>query len=187
MRGLVAAFFGALAIGACSPAHAAVRYEFATLVPFDASSYSPQGLVTASFSYTSTDFINLNLPDYLIIFSGLDSCTVTSSNGPASCSYVMFQRTYLIDPYIVLNEIQFSVVGNDSHTSVNTYFEDGAFSNPGTYFTLPMFNGPSARLIVTNLNESMVPEPTCWAMMIIGFGTVGMTLRRRLQKMALCA
>lgn len=182
MRGLFTAFLGALAVGMSFSANAAVRYDFATLAPYDVSAYSPQGSVSASFSYTSANFINLGLPNYLFIPpSGLGSCTASNSSGPAACDYTIFQRSYVTSPYLVFNQIQFTVAGSGNIVGANAYFADGSFTKAGTYFTLPAttIDGPSARLIVTDLNASAVPEPTSWAMMIIGFGVIGSAMRRK--------
>lgn len=55
----------------------------------------------------------------------------------------------------------------------------GSFSQVGT---ADVRGGPPSRL---TLNFSAVPEPATWAMMLLGFGAMGLTLRRRRETAAL--
>jgi hypothetical protein len=58
---------------------------------------------------------------------------------------------------------------------------------PGTY-TYTFGSGPDADSVVVNIgNVSAVPEPSTWAMMILGFCGVGFIAYRRKNKMALRA
>ncbi len=55
------------------------------------------------------------------------------------------------------------------------------FANPGA-FTLNITGnntGPGLGTLAGTVSMSAVPEPTTWAMMLIGFGVVGYSLRRR--------
>ncbi|WP_074204604.1 PEPxxWA-CTERM sorting domain-containing protein [Parasphingorhabdus marina] len=64
----------------------------------------------------------------------------------------------------------------------NLSFDLGAFRRVGVHRDL---NGRGV-LTVTNTNPApAIPEPSTWAMLILGFGTVGSSLRRRKTRLQL--
>jgi hypothetical protein len=61
-------------------------------------------------------------------------------------------------------------------------FADGAFPSPGAPFDQFLLTGTPGRLVVTKLRDSPLspaPEPQAWALMILGLGAAGATLRSR--------
>ena len=74
---------------------------------------------------------------------------------------------------------------NSSGGTIFYFFQSGAFSTNGVYSdanhpqNTPGFgNGGDATLTVAGA-ASAAPEPAAWALMIVGFGGLGLTLRRR--------
>lgn len=178
-RIITAYLFSGLALTS-SPIMATVTYDFSTLEPYEISYLPEKPAVTASFSYTRDDFLNLGSPDYFFLSpSDYGSCTTTLNGIPAACNYLIFQRSYLTSPFLTFNQVQFTTFTSDIFLGTNAYFEDGAFSNPGTYFSLGGIDGAKAKLVVSSSNTAAVPEPATWAMMLAGFAAVGFAMRRR--------
>jgi hypothetical protein len=75
----------------------------------------------------------------------------------------------------------FSLSG-DRGVDINPEQLSGSFiANPGA-FTLNIIGnntGPGLGTLAGTVSMSAVPEPTTWAMMLIGFGAVGYSMRRR--------
>ncbi len=76
-----------------------------------------------------------------------------------------------------------SWAGTGSYAGTGGFFDNYrfTFSGAGSYFgntapSTPASTGPSASLF---LAAPPIPEPATWAMMILGFGLVGMAMRRR--------
>jgi hypothetical protein len=96
--------------------------------------------------------------------------------------------TYIID--FGLDQFSGSFAGTSAATSTAGLFDlvftydilagtgrfaggTGSFNQIGT---VDVRGGPPSRL---SLNFSAVPEPATWALMLLGFGGMGMALRRR--------
>jgi hypothetical protein len=152
---LIAAAAATLAIAA--PAAAAVRYDF-----FTSFSGSSSG---SSFSLTRANFITGPLS---VDVADLDSC-LTFDRGPAPCGGVDFVPA---DPSGA------DRVGLRIGTGERFfYFPLRAFMTAGLHHDdLGLFR---ADLTVTKFADGAVPEPASWALMILGFGLAGATLRRR--------
>ena len=69
----------------------------------------------------------------------------------------------------------------DGFSSINYTFQDGDATD-GTYwdenYNYIGFNATSVKANAA-ITASAVPEPATWAMMIVGFGAVGYSLRRQ--------
>ncbi|MEH3123986.1 MAG: PEPxxWA-CTERM sorting domain-containing protein [Sphingomonas phyllosphaerae] len=61
-------------------------------------------------------------------------------------------------------------------TIVYRYFNDGAFAASGSYQSR---TSTAATLTVSRSLAPVVPEPATWATMVLGFGMIGFSLRRR--------
>ena len=179
MKTFVAVILAVISACTASSVNATVRYEFEITSPHDVPYSSPQMTVTGKFAYDSANFIDLGLPDYRFVpAADLASCEAASGQGAATCLYAMFQRSYLTNPVLNFNQVQFAMLDGNSAAGVNAYFADGAFTNPGTHLSIHnILNGAEAKLVVTVIGGA-VPEPATWAMMICGFGLVGAGLRQ---------
>ncbi len=65
-----------------------------------------------------------------------------------------------------------------STTLVNLYYDSGSFQ---VAYSPIGFDGLGTTVPVSGSVMPVVPEPAIWAMMILGFGVVGATMRRRPQ------
>jgi hypothetical protein len=72
-------------------------------------------------------------------------------------------------------------------TSVSDNFAGGAFSLVGDTFTFTTNSFPGPGTFTGVFNVGAVPEPSTWAMMILGFAGVGFMAYRRKNKRALNA
>jgi hypothetical protein len=170
----------ALAIGMVGPAAAAVRYEFTALSSFPAAYFefgAPPETVTGSFTLEASNFITSNrsyAPAQLLSFSATGSLTGALTAGT---------QQFVLSPGFD-SSIIFGFVGGPFSFEANAayYFEETAFSAPGTYDTVLFGDDQKGRLVVTRIGDGGpggVPEPASWAMLIAGFGLVGGTLRRQ--------
>ena len=158
---------GAAAMLACAlgaPADAAVRYDFTALTSFDSG--PGFGNISGSFSYIAPDFLTA---DTIVPAGSLESCTVTSTAGPATC----WQQEFAFDT------VYFGVSAPGGEGQFFYYFPLGAFGAVGAYDT---FIHPEqvGTLVVSRVADGPgVPEPSAWAMLILGFGAAGSLIRRR--------
>lgn len=158
------------------PAQAAVRYDF-TLLSTEPSTFGES--TTASFSYTSPDFISVftNLPA-----ASLTGCSAMGTiSGPLVCDSTLFFNSFFGNATVGI-----TLSGRAVGPAVTTFFatfDPGIFLTAGTYET-PAASIQAGRLVVTNLGPGAVPEPATWAMMLMGFGLVGASMRRRVMKVS---
>jgi hypothetical protein len=154
----------ALSLGVAGSAQAAVRYSFNA--NFNGIAGGPIGF----FTFVRPTLIAPN--DTLIVAPGaLDICSVDSPIG-ATCgnqrlrSMVSFMNGDIFD---IVN------FGTASEFSEDILFAAGSLSAFGDYeaSNIPNF------LTVEFVDTPTVPEPASWALMIAGFGAVGLGMRRR--------
>jgi hypothetical protein len=130
------------------------------------------------------------------LFQGIANGTGTSSFGSFGYSHTACTTgatgpvtgTYIID--FGLDQFSGTFAGTSAATSTAGLFDlvftydilagtgrfaggTGSFNQSGT---VDVRGGPPSRL---SLNFSAVPEPATWAMMLLGFGWIGIALRRR--------
>ena len=165
LRGGVAAMAMMLAAG---PAAAAVTYTFEATSSF--------GGAFGKFAYTAPTFITTGI---VVPLANLDSCSVTS---PAT-GFVCADQTFATVPGGIFDQIAFGarpIGGVVNFTNYN--FAPGAFAAFGSYSTISFGTNQAGRLTVSRAGPGgpgPVPEPATWAMMIAGFGTIGVAMRRR--------
>jgi hypothetical protein len=78
-----------------------------------------------------------------------------------------------------INGVSFSVISGPSGEQFLGGLGLAPVFFPGTYNVSSSANGSLFRLTIFELAAPGIPEPTSWAMMIVGFGAIGAELRRR--------
>ena len=160
-----------LAALAAMPAQAAVKYQF-TAAAEGEFPFTPQ------FTYISPTFVS-GTATTTIQNAALTGCSVPQAPLPTTCSYVEFPPNFFNqnkDAIFVHTTNQFGA-GTAAYSFVR-----GAFGDYGTYLdTLSQSGGPlvQATLVVSFVDSGPggVPEPASWAMMIGGFGAIGLGSR----------
>ncbi len=100
-----------------------------------------------------------------------------SFGGMAGTADISFGTNLLADLNIQSSNLGFTQLTGAgdlfSGDPANPIFNTGTFSLSGG------FTAGAATLTITRAAVAAVPEPATWAMMLIGFGAMGMSLRRR--------
>jgi hypothetical protein len=125
-----------------------------------AHTYATAGNYTASYSFSATYAEQYQSYDYLYSYSYQQfvGYNYYSCGFFSTCSYPVYQTVYQ------------PVYGWQTHTAFNSDAGSG-----------------SANLSVTDPVVAAVPEPSTWAMMLLGFAGVGFVAYRRKSKPALLA
>ncbi len=148
----------ALVLATVSAAQAEVTYTFSG--DFQTSIFNPPN---ASFSITVPDFITSDTT-----FTAAQSNLACGDNF-VQCTGVSFVTDYPGQDAITINFI----AGNTAETE-NYYFAPDAFTTIGSF---PQDGGAFAN---NGTLVTAVPEPSTWAMIILGFAGIGfMACRRR--------
>jgi hypothetical protein len=167
---IVTALVAGAMMSSFGSANAEVRYVFTA---FTSSNFASLGTLTeGNFTFLSPDFV---VPNFTVPVADLTSCSAAfSSSGPVACSDQEF-RTDLQPGF---ETIGFGVSGGGVTGHLNYDFGDTAFSSVGT-FQSELQADQTGQLVV-----SIVPEPSTWAMMLLGFaglGFAGYRVRRTAQ------
>ncbi len=168
MRKMTTMIAAAMLAAACTvPAAAAVQYDFVATSSF--------GGAYGSFSFITPDFINSSSTSGTSIgLANLTSCSVTFGGG--TCGNQILLNNASSFTSTPSDAISF---GTSNGQGAAYYFADGAFTNFGTYSNIIFGSGQAATLRISLAPTAAVPEPATWAMMLLGFGGIGVSLRRR--------
>jgi len=98
---------------------------------------------------------------------------VTGVHLDAGENYYLYVSTYSHDIDMLI----------DNNTKLNGFLA----GDPNDRFTLPAFDVLSANASGNNSVTAAVPEPSTWAMLLLGFASIGFTAYRRKSKPALMA
>lgn len=149
-----------------TPAMAATNIPLTETVP--GSGVYDGGLVTAVSSATFTDEYEFTVPVPGTIASSVITLTIT---GALSLTSVLLNNTPL---GITVNGTTYTASTMPGGVPTGT--------NPQTLVVsgkLDKTQSPSGSYSVNIQYSSAVPEPATWALMILGFGVVGYSMRRR--------
>jgi len=133
-----------------------------------------------SFSYVSGNFITTDL-----IGVNLTNCSLSGGAAGFSCGPSNFKPHFDVnaDPnnpgsplFYDLLELGYSD-GNGGSGSGTIFFTDGTFAQLGTFGIDSTRIGVSRDAVLTI--SAAVPEPSTWAMLILGFAGVGFMAYRR--------
>jgi hypothetical protein len=142
-------------------ASASVRYDF--------TSFSVILGYTGSFTYDAPTFITSNTT---VPAGSMSSCTVTTPGVICTRADFGFFNTY--------DQVGFATDDGSFDTEGFYYFDSTAFVTPGVHNNVLLVGEQDAQLTV-----SIVPEPSIWVMMLLGFGGLGAMMRAQWRRLML--
>ena len=162
--------------------------QAATVVTFDAAphdagfgSYTEAGY---TFAYSGTGYAytwganspNSNgTPNLILGYSPTDPITITKVGGG---SFKLISADLAVSWYSSVSPN--SILANGSPLTIDSTLTTYTFNAIGSAFTLTGLASNDGYWVGDNFTFSAaVPEPATWAMMIVGFGFVGVAARRR--------
>lgn len=140
----------------------------------------------------SSTFANNLLNPQTVYSGGLSLSTAATGTGPQPFDYTInFDTPFLYDPTMGSLILDF-LIPVDATVSGNGFgfltFDTVNTLDDGIYSVVDIFNGGAtagtlstagAITQFTSSQAAAVPEPATWAMMLVGFGAVGLSMRRR--------
>jgi hypothetical protein len=183
----LAAAVAALSLCASQASANTVFYSFATESTFDneftgffSANVDPVDFLFAS-DYPGAPYtaVTLQAGDWL-------TCGGSYDNTTATCDKVVLSKNVAVMPGMFFDIVDLYTLEAPSG-SYSFYFQPGAFTSTGASMAFPIGGplGPNGELPPSGATlNAVVPEPATWAMMIMGFGAIGATLRNRRRHLA---
>lgn len=164
----------ALAASAAAPAQAAITIVSSSFDAITGPAYTP---TTSTFGYSDTGLTSPTFSETVTFnntLAGVYDLALSTSNFA-----VDFTRAYLIAP----GGGEFDLTKLADNGSLEFWGVSSLTFQPGTFTLNILGNNRGAGTLdgsVTVVNQlPAVPEPATWALLILGFGAVGASLRRR--------
>ncbi|MES2290647.1 MAG: PEPxxWA-CTERM sorting domain-containing protein [Pseudomonadota bacterium] len=117
----------------------------------------------------------------------LANTNATNATEAAAIQLALWEVTFETSGSFNVNSGAFNITGGDSgaaRTLANTYLSNLGTWNVSSTQTAQLLYNPNLQ---SQVYLAPVPEPTTWAMMIVGFGAVGATMRIRRRAGAMVA
>jgi hypothetical protein len=167
----IAGAFAFIIMAASTTANAAVKYDFTAFstIPVSGVAFTS---VSGSFTYIAPDFVTSDT-----VIDAADCSASDSVLGPLACaSQELIVSNIITTPQ---NTILFGVITPQDivpppefpEPYFAYYFDPTAFSTIGVHDTVLFGTDQAAQLVVSDV--SSVPEPSTWAMMLLGFAGLG--------------
>jgi hypothetical protein len=158
------------------------------------------GPVAGTYSWVATfSGVSSSNPETTVVTAAIPSLTTTASTGgPVLTDSASLQGGYFptgqIVFLLVLPDLTTVFIGADAVSGNGTYFAPGVFTPvvPGTYTWNVMYVpiSDTNNMQVSAMAESVtvgssVPEPSTWAMMLLGFAGLGFAFKQSRRKVAM--
>jgi hypothetical protein len=191
MKGFALLAAAAAAIGCVAPAAAATYIQYDLVYAGTGAVYDyGTGQPSNAFSFQETEYFNFVVPDQYTIHGSFPSAGVTSTTLSSSydiqLNYASLSAKGVTDPNTGYADFE-------TGTATGTYFlHNGStgrtyIERTGTLIAAHTYvsDTPFTRVLGVDGFPNMtigLPEPSTWAMLLIGFGAIGgsMRIRRRL-------
>ena len=178
----IAGAFAFIIMAASTTANAAVKYEFTAFSTIHTSGIAFTS-VSGSFTYIAPDFVTSE--------TNIEAADCSASDtvlGPVACASQEFAFDILAPPLNTILAVLFGVITPQDivpppefpEPYYAFYFDPTAFSTIGVHDTVLFGTAQAAQLVVSEV--SSVPEPSTWAMMLLGFAGLGYAGYRRARR-----
>lgn len=157
----------ALGLGCASPAFAEVSYSFS-------GNHGNVSEITGSpavFEIVLPDFIT---SDLVLTPSEMVNCQVPASLCLGASFYV---DSRIRNPWVAESKQTIALQSKPSSSVTSTtyyYFQQGAFTTPGTYQSVDTHKGPGGFYSPATLTVTLVPEPHSFLLMLVGLGALAL-------------